>query len=124
MKADARVLDGSRILITRIPDGGQPFWVRRALLGLILPYVLLADGSQGTEGRRQIFRVSGQEVLAVLEEKIPTAALWWAVRGYDDQGRYFLFVGKKRKKEKKGKSNVPTNTVGEVMPGEVLCLCR
>jgi hypothetical protein len=105
----------STVLITSVPAGEAPLWVREKWVGLELPIcgpgiprtyrtVGVVSGPSSLPGflfavlRRRTkktpgYIVSGEAALIALEEVSPDAAAWWRANapGFFRPGRYLVF---------------------------------
>jgi hypothetical protein len=72
-----------KVLITAVPPGEAPDWVRQAWVGLELPFYNPTSGGYvgGVLTRvptnRKGFCVETETALDILEKKDPKAAAWW-----------------------------------------------
>ena len=86
------------ISIVRVPDGEAPLWVRRALVGLILPCDPFSGPGEDRgvlSGKpssiRSDFSVPQNEMIGLLECHNAEAARWWKSKGYPKFGECFGF---------------------------------
>ncbi len=77
------------ISIVRIPEGEDPLWVRRAWVGILLPYD--PDSEPGDPKTRSDFNIPQGEAIGLLASHNAEAAKWWKRQGYPKDGECFGF---------------------------------
>lgn len=92
------------IKVIKTPEGEAPEWVRRAWVGLELPYIEKKDGNldevgilsrKAGVGKRDTFLVSEDKAIFILEQsgqRGKKAAEWWKEKGFSREDMAFVFA--------------------------------
>ncbi len=90
------------VVITRVPNGDIPLWVRTAWVGLVLPFVSYVGyvdfgidhgllTSEEMSFNRRGYSVPQIQAINILERENERASKWWKDQGLPLSGMYFGF---------------------------------